>query len=66
MSKCTLLSQNEDIRLLDEVNDARLLAVAIERIAHYDPDTLISQEEVDQEFGFSPSNYENTDDIDFE
>lgn len=64
--ECVLLSPDEYIRLLDEVNDARLLTIAAERMSHFDPSTLISQEQVDQEFGFSPSDYENTDDIEFE
>lgn len=53
-------------KIFDEVNDARLLAVATERMAHFDPATAIPQEQVDQEFGFSLSDYENTDDIEFE
>ncbi|MCC8048290.1 MAG: hypothetical protein LIO52_04235 [Oscillospiraceae bacterium] len=38
---------------MDEVNDARILAVAAERMAHYDPAALVSQEDVDREFGFT-------------
>lgn len=60
------LSPDEYICLLDKVNDAKLLAIAIERIAYYNPDTLISQKEVDQEFGFFSSDYKNTDGIDYE
>ena len=63
---CVLLSPDEYIRLLDEADDARLLNAATERMSHYDPATLITQVQVDQEFGFSPSDYENTDDISFE
>ncbi len=64
--ECVLLSPDEYIRLLDEVNDARLLATAAERMSHFNPATIISQEQVDQEFGFTPSDYDNTDDIEFE
>ena len=64
--ECVLLSPNEYIQLLDEVNNARLLAAATERMSHFHSSDLISQEQVDQEFGFSPSDYENTDDIEFE
>ncbi|MGM9571793.1 MAG: type II toxin-antitoxin system Phd/YefM family antitoxin [bacterium] len=64
--ECVLLSPDEYIRLLNEVNDARLLAVATERMARFNPDTLISQEQVDQEFGFNSSDYENTDNVEFE
>ena len=64
--ECVLLSPDEYIRLLDEVNDARLMTLAAERMNHFDPSTLISQEYVDQELGFSASDYENTEDIEFE
>lgn len=64
--ECVLLSPDEYIRLLDEVNDARLLASAAGRMSHFNPATLISQERMDQQFGFTPSDYENTDDIEFE
>ena len=64
--ECVLLSPEEYIRLLDEVNDARLLASATQRMSTFNPSTVVSQEQVDQEFGFSPSDYEETDDIEFE
>lgn len=64
--ECVLLSPKEYIHLLDEVNDARLLATAAQRMAVFNSSTVISQEQVDQEFGFSPSDYEETDDIEFE
>ena len=64
--ECVLLSPEEYIRLLDELNDARLLNCAAERMAHYDPSTTIFQEEVDREFGFAPDDYKNTDEIEFE
>ena len=59
--ECVLLSPDEYIRLLDEVNDA-----ATERMSHFNPAAVISQEQVDQEFEFTPSDYESTDDIEFE
>ena len=64
--ECVLLSPEEYLHLLDEVNDARLLATAAQRVSTFNPSTLISQEEVDREFGFSPSDYEGTDDVEFE
>ena len=50
-AECVLLSPDEYVRLMDEVNDARLLAVATERMAHYDPSTLISEEEMNRRLG---------------
>lgn len=37
-----LLSPEEYIQLLDEVNDARLLQQATKRMAHFNPDTILS------------------------
>ena len=54
------------LRFLDEANDARLLAIAAERMSHFAPAAVISQEQVDQEFGFTPSDYEDTEDIELE
>jgi len=48
------------------INDARLLAEATKRMSHFDPSTVISQKEVDQEFGFSPADYDDVEEIEFE
>lgn len=64
--ECVLLSPEEYIKLLDEVNDARLLATATQRMSKFNPSTVISQEQVDRKFGFSPADYEETDGIEFE
>lgn len=64
--ECVLLSPDEYIKLLNEADDARLLTAATERMSHYDPNALITQEQVDQELHLSPADYENTDDIVFE
>lgn len=65
-AECVLLSPDEYIRLLDEVNDARLLASATERMSHFNPAAIIPQKQVDQEMGFQPSDFENTEDIELE
>ena len=51
MAECVLLSPEEYVRLMDELNDARLLAVASERMTHYDPSKLISEEEMNRQIG---------------
>lgn len=65
-AECVLLSPDEYIRLLDEINDARLMASATERMSHFNPAAIIPQKQVDLEMGFQPSDYENTEDIEFE
>lgn len=52
-AECVLLSPDEYVRLMDEINDARLLAIAAQRFAHYDPAKTISEEEIYKEFGIT-------------
>ena len=41
------------VSLMDELNDAHLLAIASERMAHFDPASLISEEEMNRRLGIS-------------
>ncbi len=61
-----LLSPDEYVRLMDEVNDARLLTMAAERMENYDPSTAISQEEIDRRLGIAESDLEGYDEVEFE
>ena len=64
--ECVLLSPDEYIKLMDEVNDARLLSLAATRMSNFDPSTLISQAAVDAEFGFTAESLAETGEIEFE
>lgn len=65
-AECVLLSPDEYVRLMDEVNDARLLSIATERMQHFDPVKGISQEEVDREFGFTPEDLADANEVEIE
>ncbi len=65
-AECVLLSPDEYVRLMDEINDARLLAVASERMAHFDPSTLISEEEMNHRLGITEDDLANFDEVDIE
>lgn len=52
-AECVLLSPEEYLRLTDELNDARLLSVAAERLAALDPGTLIPDERFWDRFGIT-------------
>ena len=65
-AECVLLSPEEYVRLMDEVNDARLLAVATERMAHYDPSILISEEEMNRRLGVTAADLADFDEVDIE
>lgn len=52
--------------LMEELNDARLLAVASERMAHFDPASLISEEEMNRRLGVSENDLTGFDEVDIE
>ncbi len=64
--ECVLISPDAYIKLMDEVNDARLLTLAVERMEKFDPSNLISQKAVDAEFGFTDENLADVGEIEFE
>lgn len=65
-AECVLLSPEEYVRLMDEVNDARLLAVATERMTHYDPTALISEDEMNRRLGVTAADLADFDEVDIE
>ena len=65
-AECVLLSPQEYIELMDEVNDARLLTLAIERMNHFDPSVTLSQETVDTTLGFTSDDLSYCEEVDLE
>ena len=65
-AECVLLSPEEYVRLIDELNDARLLALANERLAKADPASLISEAEMLQRLGVKEEELAEFDEVDIE
>ncbi len=65
-AECVLLSPDEYVRLMDEINDARLLTMAAERFSHFDPSTVISEEDVDKKFGIKEEDLWDYEKVDIE
>ena len=65
-AECVLLAPDEYVRMIDELEDARLLAIAMERMAHYDPSKTLSREEVDARLGFTGEDLIGWEDVEFE
>lgn len=61
-AECILISPEDYMKLMDELNDAKLLALALERMSDFDPAKTIPQEEVDKMFGFD-SEYDDEDEV---
>ena len=65
-AECVLISPDEYVRLMDELNDARLLAVASERMAHFDPTSLISEEVMNRRLGVTEDDLAGFDEVEIE
>ena len=66
MPECVLISPEEYTRMIDEINDARLLAIASSRMESYDPDHLISEEEMDRRLHITEEELNEAGEVDFE
>lgn len=51
--ECVLLSPDEYTALIDAVNDAKLAAIAAERLAKFNPSKLISEEDHKKKYGIT-------------
>lgn len=54
------------MRLIDELNDARLLALANERMSHYDSSTVIAADKVYKELGIASEDLEGFNEVEIE
>lgn len=64
--ECVLMSPDEYIRLMDEVNDAKLLMLAAERMAHYDSSANIPADEVYKNLGITESDLDSIGEVEIE
>jgi PHD/YefM family antitoxin component YafN of YafNO toxin-antitoxin module len=65
-AECVLLSPEEYVRLVDEVNDARLLMLASERMEKYDPSTTLTEQELDARLGIRPEDLDGYEEVEIE
>lgn len=65
-AECVLLSPDEYVRLMDEVNDARLLAIADDRMSNFDPSTLVPEEKVWERLGITQEDLDSIGEVEIE
>ena len=65
-AECVLLSPDEYVRLMNEVNDARLLAIAVQRLSSSDPTSLVPEKDVWERLGITPEELESFGEVEFE
>ena len=65
-AEVVLLSPDQYVQLMDLLNDYELLSLAVERMEHYDPSRLISEEEMDCELGITQEELDSVGEVEFE
>ena len=65
-AECVLLSPEEYVKIMDEVNDARLLSLANERIQNFNSENLISSEALYKELGITKEDLDVIGEVEFE
>ena len=64
--ECVLISPDMYLDLIDQIQDAQLLSIATARMSSFDPSLLITQADIDAEFGFSSKDLLDAEGIEFE
>ena len=57
---------DEDVSLMDEVNDARLLTLAVKRMEKFNPEETIPEEKVMKDLGITDDDLSDFDEVEFE
>ena len=64
--ECVLVSPEEYLEMIDEINDARLLTIASERLAHCDPAKVIPEEKVWERLNITDEELDAVGEVEFE
>ena len=65
-AECVLMSPDEYVKLMDEVNDARLLTVANARMQNFNKDSLVSDKELYEELGITKEELDSIGEVEIE
>ena len=66
VAECVLMSPDEYVKLMDEVNDARLLTAANARMQNFNKDSLISGKELYEELGITKEELDSIGEVEIE
>lgn len=65
-AEVVLLPPDQYVELMDRLNDYELLSIATERLEHYDPSTLISEEEMEKRLNITQEDLDRIGEVEFE
>ena len=66
VAEVVLLPPDEYVQIMDTLNDYLLLTMAVERMSAYDPNTLITEEEVRKRLGITQEELDDIADVELE
>ena len=66
VAEVVLLPPDEYVQIMDALNDYLLLTMAVERMSAYDPNTLITEEEMRKRLGITQEELDNIADVELE
>lgn len=66
VAECVLMSPDEYVKLMDEVNDVRLLTAANARMQNFNKDSLISGKELYEELGITKEELDSIGEVEIE
>ena len=64
--ECILISPEQYKIMLEDLENFQLMALSEERMKNYDPDKLISSEEIKRKYGYNDQDLSDTDESEFE
>ncbi|WP_050637748.1 type II toxin-antitoxin system Phd/YefM family antitoxin [Candidatus Stoquefichus sp. SB1] len=64
--ECVLMSPEDYVKMIDQLNDAKLLMLANERMAKVNPEKMMTQKEFDEKYGIMESDLQGFDEVEFE
>lgn len=64
--ECVLISPEDYVKMIDQLNDAKLLMLANERMAKVNPEKMMTQKEFDEKYGIMESDFQGFDEVEFE
>ena len=65
-AETVLISPDEYVMIMDELNDYLLLTLAVDRMSDFNPRTLIPEAEMDRRLGITEEDLESVGEVDFE
>lgn len=65
-AEAVIVPPNEYVEMEEALNDYLLLTMAVERMSTYNPDTLISEDDMDKHLHITPDDLNDIEEVEFE